>query len=78
MEIRLTVSQKGKMPSKQLAHSQFYLGTFSLNKNCTTNEREMFSVSRLAAPESPLEMDMPILSGFPNLLHLVEWITHSV
>lgn len=38
----------------------------------------MFSVSRPATPESPLGMDMAILSGFPNLLYLVEWITHSV
>lgn len=38
----------------------------------------MFSLSRSATPESLLGMDMPILSGFLNLLHVVDWITHSV
>lgn len=78
MESRLTVSQRGKMPLKQPEHSQFHLGTFPLNKRGAINERKMFSVCRLATPESPFGMDIPILSGFPNLLHLVEWITHSV
>lgn len=35
----------------------------------------MFSVSRSVTPESPLGKDMPILSGFPNLLHLIDWVT---
>lgn len=60
---------------KKPKHCQFLLGTFFLNKSCTINEREMFSVSRSVTPESPLGKDMPILSGFPNLLHLIDWVT---